>query len=78
MYLKNAKHLYLREYFKDEEWDMIFESLKLSSNKKEYQDTKFKSVHVFNSENNKQEFINGALSKIYDMFEITDGGEFDG
>ena len=78
MYLKNAKHLYLREYFKDEEWDMIFESLKLSSNKKEYWDTNFKSVHVFNSENNKQEFINGALSKIYDMFEITDGGEFDG
>ena len=33
-YLKNAKHLYLREYFTDEEWDMIFESLKLLSNNK--------------------------------------------
>ena len=76
-YLKNAKHLYLREYFTDEEWDMIFESLKTMSNKKEYWDTKFKSVHIFNSENNKQEFINGALAKIYDMFYITDGCEFD-
>ena len=76
-YLKNAKHLYLREYFSDEDWDMIFESLKLLSDKKEYWDTKFQSVHRFDSENKKQEFANGALEKIYEMFYITDGCEFD-
>ncbi len=76
-YLKNAKHLYLREYFSDEEWDMIFESLKLLSNKKEYWDTKFQSVHRFDSDNKKQEYVNGALEKIYEMFYITDGCEFD-
>ena len=37
-YLKNAKHLYIREYFKDESWDMIYEALKLLAKKEGFDD----------------------------------------
>ena len=48
---------------------MIFESLKLLSDKKEYWDTKFQSVHRFDSENKKQEFADsGTLDQQKDKF----------
>ena len=37
-YLKNAKHLYIREYFKDESWDMIYEALKMLCKKEGFDD----------------------------------------
>jgi len=82
MYLKNAKHLYIREYFSDESWDMIYEALKMLAKKegfddmfKEY-DEKFSSMQIFNSQENKKQFIEDALKNIFEMFEVTDGGEF--
>ena len=81
-YLKNAKHLYIREYFKDESWDMIYEALKLLAKKEgfddmfEEYDKKYYSMHMFNSQENKKQFIEDALKNIFEMFEVTDGGEF--
>ena len=37
-YLKNAKHLYIREYFSDESWDMIYEALKMLAKKEGFDD----------------------------------------
>ena len=81
-YLKNAKHLYIREYFSDESWDMIYEALKMLAKKegfddmfKEY-DEKCSSMQIFNSQENKKQFIEDALKNIFEMFEVTDGGEF--
>ena len=76
---RRTNEYYARNIMSDEAWDMLWESLKeyckVNNLEEEYikYDNIFRSVLLYN----KQEFINGALAKIYDMFYITDGCEFD-
>ena len=33
-------------------------------------------MHMFKSQENKKQFIEDALKNMFEMFEVTDGGEF--
>ena len=80
---RRTNEYYARDLMSDEAWDMLWESLKeyckVNNMEEEYikYDNIYRSMVLYNKQENKQKYIKEGMDAVVNMFKVTDAEEGD-